>query len=340
MTTMNTNRIPAGVTTGGQFATGTRTEADVALTSAPIPAADTDMTPEQLMAAALNSANYHSRVKGLRFTPPEDIAQDTIAQVLEARRKDPTRVITTAYVHQIAYGFVAHRTRGNLSAADRKAIGIYQSRIDAQELTMDRPMTSKERDLVAADIRAGWHDQRRKPSLDFVARAARGRTLSLDAPVGTDESAPSLLDYATQGYVYKDEDALAVEPDSITAKAIALAGDRQKAEAKDQLWEAMREGSPELPEPLVGTMARREGLVHQRAMKEVGVRAAVNDWNTGNDDSAAAVALFAPFGDIGPDEKDEVAALFTRNESYADQLYDIVVKKAMVPTQAQKLRTA
>lgn len=347
-------RVPAGVRTGGQFATDTRAEADVDLLD---PATDTteaysddpvDMAPEQLAVQALVAARHHSRTRGLRFTDPADIAHDTVVTILEARRRNPDQVVTPAYVHRIASGHVAIQLRGNLRVEDRKAKAIYDKKLKELEEVLGRRTGSAERRALATQIRDEWDDPRHKPSVRFV-ELAEMRVLSLDAPSG-ENGDKTFGDDIAKDIRHAHEEADAIDPGSIAGQVLAAAEGqhyrrdeagnaevvketKRKAAAKDRLWDAFAETSG-VPEVAHGSMTPKDRREAVEAMTAGGgVLAAVRDWEHG-ESTPAVKALFAPFGRISMTERDEITELIGRNRAYAEDLWESAVRAAGKPAAA------
>lgn len=345
-------RVPAGVRTGGQFATDTRAEADVDLLEPAASAATeaysddpVDMAPEQFAVQALMAARHHSRTRGLRFTDPADIAHDTVVTILEARRKNPDQVVTPAYVHRIASGHVAIKLRGNLRPEDRKAKAIYDKQLQDLEETLGRRTGSAERRALAAKIRDEWDDPRHKPSARFV-ELAQMRVLSLDAPAGENGDKTFGEDIAADiRHAHVEDDA--IDPDSVTGQVLAAAeGQRyqrdefgnaevvkevkKKAAAKDRLWDAFVEtsGVPPVAHGQMTPAARRDAAATMAAAG--GVLAACRAWEHG-EQTPAVRALFAPFGRISMTERDEITELMGRHRAYAEDLWESAVRAAGKP---------
>lgn len=347
------SRVPAGVRTGGQFATDARAEADVDLLD-PQDRAETshpelvDMPPEQLAVQALMAARHHARTRGLRFSDPNDIAQSTVVTILEARRRNPDQVVTPAYVHRIASGHVAIQLRGNLRVEDRKAKAIYDVKVKELEAAQGRKTTSAERRAIATEIRDTWPDQRHKPTERFV-ELAEMRVLSLDAPSGEDGDR-TLGDGVADNIRHVHDEADAIDPGSVAGQVLAYAegqhyerdedgnasiveATKKKALAKDRLWEAFAEtsGVPPVQPSSMNASARREAATTMTAGG--GVLAACRAWDHG-EETAAVKALFAPFGRISMTERDEITELLGRHRAYADDLWEAACRAAGKPAAA------
>ncbi|GEL48045.1 hypothetical protein CHO01_31610 [Cellulomonas hominis] len=320
-----------------------------------VPASDEpeDLTPEQLAVQALMAARHHTRTRGLRFTDPRDIAQSTMLTALEARAKNPDRVVTPAYVHQIASGHVAIALRGAMRVEDRKAKGIYDVKVRELEESLGRKTTGHERAAIARRIRDTWGDdqpderkratmKRHRPSERFV-ELSEMRVHSLDAPTGR-EGDGTLGDTISQSLRHAAVESEAIDPDSVAGAVLAQAegqhysvdsrgrasvvqSARKKAAAKDRLWEAFTEmsGVPEVEAGSMGPSTRRDAAAVMTAGG--GVLAACRDWDNA-EETPAVRALFAPFGRISPDEKDEVVELLRRHSAYADDLWESACRAA------------
>lgn len=325
-------RVARGVHEGGQFATEVRAEANVSLLdhtdASPVPGMK-ELDPDEMLQVALVSARHHSRVKGLRFTDPRDIAQSTVETVLAARKRNPGQVVTRAYVNQVTSGHVAIALRGSLRQEDHKAIGIYTHRLQELEAELGRKTSGEERKALAKDIRDNWHDQRHKPSEDFVARAEM-RIVSLDRTVGDGEQ--TLGELIAERHGTTDDD-MAVDEESKLGRALQAATSegtrgRGKAEARQLVWAAIAEHAG-VADAVPGSVTRSQAKVHREVMSQAGgVAQAVRDWNNGDDRTAACRSLFAPFGRLTADQKDELVEVFVAHSAYADDLYDAALKSA------------
>lgn len=348
----NPNRQPKGISTGGQFAFGKKSESNVSLASSADEADDltyrinrrptsqeklqealdnySEMTDRQLLDQARSSAHHHVRVSGLLFTEAEEVASETVMAVLAARQKDPTKPILPSYVHNIAFNVTSRMRRGDVSAVDRKAMAMYLDAIEEKARTLQRSLTALERDNIAASIRSGWKDQRHRPSADFVARNSNlhaNGSLSLDDEImrnGNRESGAKLIDM-----VSFREEVESVAEDSVAMRALSQAGQRNKSAAKAIMWDALCEIHEGLPPVKPGTLTSRKSSSNINLMAQGGgVGAAIQDWNNGDEDSDMCQLMFAPFGSITHEEKEAVVEVLGAQRHYNDQMYAVASNRA------------
>ncbi|WP_156250809.1 hypothetical protein [Pseudactinotalea terrae] len=327
MTITPRKRVARGVRDGGQFAVEQRTETSVSLLERPEATAKPpveELDAEGLVKVALMSARHHSRVRGLRYVSPEDIAQDTMATVLQARQRNASTVVTRAYVDRVTSGHVAIALRGTLRPEDRKAMGIYNRRVTELEDELGRRTSSQERKALATEIRDTWEDQRHKPSKDFVVLAEM-RFVSLDRPIGDGEQTLGDIVAEQQG---SSDDDIAVDADSALGQALIAATNGRKAEARRSAWTAIAE-SAGVADVAADSLSRQSAKTHKDALASAGgVREAVRDWNR-NEDTPATAALFAPFGpDLSPDDKDDIVAVLVAHSAYAEDLHKEAMRAA------------
>lgn len=332
MTTLQQQpRVSRGVPQGGQFATTGHRDADVTLTE-PGRSTVRELTGDQLAAEALLAAQHHVRVSGLRYHDPKDIAQDTIVTVLEARRRNPDKVVVTGgYVSQIASGHVAIAARGTLRAEDRKAMGILTARVSDYEAETGRRMSPKEQDALAARIRDEWPDSRHKPRKDFVQLAAV-RTRSLDAPSGRSFR---MEDASLADTLEASQQPRSVAADSLTAKALHAIGDGERrtptrtgiAAGRKLAWDALAQ-SMDAPPATPGTLSARQARAHHSTVTAAGGALHVARQYQSDGDHPAAQAFFAPFGDPDARGRDAVCDVVTRYPAYADDLWAAALDQA------------
>lgn len=326
-TTTLPNRVAPGVPSGGEFSFAPRSESDVQLVEVhpALARTETPLTPAELSKQAKMSARHWIRSRGLMFTDADDIAQSTVETALRARMNNDSIVITERYIHTIAHGHVAAALRGNLRVEDRKAKAIYDRRIGEFEAAESRAMTPNEKKALAVEIRQTWPDPRHRPSEKFVELSGV-RTMSLDnLNTSTGLTLADRIADPNAG-----EDDLAVDADSVQARVLDLAENGKKVVARRLVYNAIA-GLSDAPQALEAHMSTHKAGKARKTVKDAGgVAAAIADWENALE-TPATDALFAPFGDIGPDERDDVCALFTRLSDRADDLYESAVKFAAQP---------
>ena len=321
------HRQPSGAPTGGQFATTTRTETDTVLDPGDSSRADDafiELTGVEMVAAARQSVRTHAYRQNIRFEREDDMVQSTLEAVLRYKRNNGQIILTRPYIHTVGAGIVAQTARGRLRAEDRKAMGIFNRKVAELDAERGKPLTSIERDRVAARIRADWADPRHRPSVNFVT-LAQVRVLSLDATIGSGDSDRTLGDTLTETMTM-DADDLSVEPDTLAGQV--LSGERgNRAQNRADAWEiyASLAGLPAAV-PLQISL-RHATQARGQVADGGGVCAAARTWLSG-ETSTATQALFSPFGALDESQRDDVTSALIGRAAYAEELWNSAMSTA------------
>lgn len=328
-------RQPSGVPVGGQFTTPTRIEPDIELGRLDPSAtsrADTaivELTESQMLAAARASVRTHAWAKGVRFVGEDDMVQDTLEAVLKYKANNASIVITRPYVNTVGAGIVAQAARGRLRAEDRKAIGIFNRTVSEREAELGRQLTSKERDKVAAGIRADWPDTRHRPSADFV-RFSQMRVLSLDATfrsgAGDDRTLGDTISDSTAFSTGLGADDQSVDPNTEAGRV--LSGERtDRGRNRNEAWNLLATLS-DIPAAVPDCLNHRNATACRAGVSNGGgVRSAAQMWLRG-ETSDATHALFAPFGHVDEAARDDIAQGLLTHPDYAEELWASAVSTA------------
>lgn len=319
MTTIRQARVPAGVPTGGRFAVTASAESEIDLTDntpevldrltdqyldtyeEPGTAAERDAV-QQTLDMAYESARHWEYRKGVRnrsggLVDEDDIAQEAMLAVLEREANGHVIHDPKAYMHTYSWGIAQQAGNLGVRQENRKALRMFNEECDRREAARGEPLTSAEKDQVAVEIRDNWHDQKRKPSVDFRRYAGR-MEVSMDAQESQD-AANYLLPNSVMGQP-GEENQFEVRPGSYTDRALdavdGINGDRRLA--KRMLWNVLAENSDHgTPLVQVGTLSQRKVTAVRAAMAKQagGVLGAADAWESGQSDESTE-ALFAPWG--------------------------------------------
>lgn len=333
-------RVAAGVPTGGQFAASQRAESDLTLedlTDAYL--GEVDSTPEEIdevrrtIDLAYDSARHWESRKGVRersrgVIDVDDMAQEAALSILEREANGHVIKDKKGYMHTYAWGIAQQAGNHGVRQEDRKALKMFRTECSEREATLGRSLTRSEEDQIADDIRANWHDQRRKPTVNF--RRFQGQMeVSMDAQESTD-AVGYLLPNSVLGR--PGEETTEVAPGSYTDRALAAVegheGDLR--DARRMLWNALAEMSDnDVPMVRAGTMSQRKVTAARATLAQHpgGVLGAARDWENGQS-NAATEALLAPWGERSVDERQSVIDQMRRHPERAEDLWDSALKLA------------
>lgn len=277
-----------------------------------------------MYAAARNAVRRHAFRADIKFVGEDDLVQDTMEHLLRNKQRKPGIVLSRPYVSQVAFGAVGIAARGKLRAEDRKAMGIFVRRCEEIERARGYRMSGKEKDELAAQIRADWHDPRHRPSVNFV-EIASVRTYSLDAKTG-DESSRTLGDTIADR---EDTDDSAVDPGTPAAEVLSGALTDEKT-LRAKAWSIIASVS-QAPDVEPGSVTASAARRHKTRVSDAGgVLAAVREWDSGDGDEATVEGLFAPFGQLDEGGRDRVCDLLRSKPQYAEHLYDAALRAATI----------
>lgn len=253
----------------------------------------------------------------------DDVAQDAFVAILERRAKGKGVDNVHAYVNRAASNAAAKAGR-SVRSEDFAAYRTYQTRSQQMSGALGRPLTSGEEQALATQIRDDWHDQRHKPSVDFVQNV-RGRERLTDDIVET-----SMLNGGIAPLHHTDGPTNEVAPGSWLDRGLdAVEGDeRNLREARKMLWNAMaeRSGAPIIDEAHLGHRA----VTHARKSiaTDADMEALLDRYDEGRLDADSTKALFAPWGETSPAEREQVAQVLRGAPAYAYGIWDSALRAA------------
>lgn len=300
MSTTAPARVPAGVRTGGQFATGTRAEADLVL----------ETRGRNLIRQADEAVRYWTGHKARADVEPfeinehdvEDLTQDAIVEALRSPQGASQKWVST-----LAHNAVVSLRRGATSPVDQRARKLLDDWTDARTQELGRTLTSAEIDTEAERLRQTWADQRHRPTRGFQHTRSTALTddlAALDATVvpAADEDHYDAAETRIE-LAYGADD---------TSKRL------DRATARRQAWYAVAtlRGAP-FPQPL--TRDQRTDL-RMRMLALGGVEAAIRDWAPGDTDENAVV-LLGGFHALDEAEQESVVDALRAAGAYAEDLW-------------------
>lgn len=340
----NRTRVRKGVSEGGQFSAEHRSE-DTSVSlgkpateqEAPTGRFGRDQTPtagamanqrleeitspEKFLAMAKDAAEYWQRrydqASKSNTVSADDIAQETMLQVMIRLEKGSAVSDFRQLVSSVAANVTVRATQNKFRAEDRRAYRQFTDKVGAYEAKTGRTPSQKEQDVLAQEVLDEWHDPRHRPTKDF--RTPLTVDASLDRPIGegSEVTPGSLLASPETPDQY-------IEPGSFMDRAFdrhEAKGVAPKSEAKRLAWNAVAERN--------GTPLSQEGSLSQRKVTEVrraidergGALAASRDYDLGLDNEATQ-ALFAPFGEVNDDQKDQIVDMLTNlGPEYGEQVW-------------------
>lgn len=284
-------------------------------------------SPEKFVEMAVSSAAHWSRIYGLEgqngakksnHVSNEDVAQETIARVLEHVKKGNKVTDFRQFVNSTAANVAVRSTENVFRADDRKAYRIFTAERTAAEHLLNRSLTQVEQDKIAQKVLDEWEDRRHKPSKDF--RTPRTVDTSLDKNYMGDDNDGRTLG---AGLAAPESSGHYIEPDSFMDRAhsaLETTGAAHKAEAKRLAWNAIAERA-DVPLALQSSLSQRQVTKHRSVMGAYAkndeekprdpVMAACRDWSNDRDNEATE-AMFAPFGQLNIQDQEKVVEMFER----------------------------
>lgn len=305
-------RVPAGVTTGGQWAVDRRDE--------PPPLHLDDDTAAEMIGQAYASARFRANGWGAHGAGQvDDNVQDALLDVLEAaarRGKMPDNV--NGYIHATVMRRPALGTPRQLVAAQRVLAAVRDAE-NAHRAAHGRGFTAAELQAATEQARQDA-PQHRRPSaaaLESARIILGGR--SLDEADDDDHTwqvaAPNVnrdaFDPGTTG--------------EWVMTSLGEPGHRRSAIVRSAFI-AIAERRGRCPVPAAGTLTESQAQVlRNRVRDRGGVGVLLGAWQRGEDGTED---LFAPFGDLDDYGRDAVAGLLADHPAYADDLWRSAVSAA------------
>ena len=328
-TTSTQPRQRKGTKVGGQYAPTINPESRVQLSDQPDIDADMDGVAEtqRLARHFIRRYGLHAHtVNG--YIDADDLTQDAVLAYLVAsatERPDgvelPVGVIAKRSIIR-ALDSGAHRSRGNYSAMKL----LDQTRV-TREAELDRPLTSRELDELAQELRMSLPASHR-PGVGF--HRPNVTVVSLDGAtnqVNTDGDRASQID--PMMFQALTEEATVITDDFSDGtsgdRALRLKSDGHQVAARALAWDAIaeRSGAPLCTTTPIG--ARAAARARSSVAQAGGVLSCAQSYlktGTTTDD------FFAPFGPIDDVQRRAVCETLARHESYANDLWRIAISRA------------
>jgi hypothetical protein len=307
------NRVPKGISTGGQFAATAHAEPTLSLAAGRL---EEFTDAEEFVNIAYSSAKhwqrrYNQQDKSI-VVDEDDIAQETMLRTLEALHRGNKITDFKQFVNSTGANVTVRATETVFRAEDRKAYRVYEDQRAVIENEIGRPMTPRERKALEQKVRDEWHDPRHKPSKDFMI--ARTFDRSLDAPHTADGGHGAETTIGSR-LVNPEQSGHYIKPGSYMDRAhhaMDETGAAHKAEMKRLAWNALAEDTG-IPMSNPGSLSQRQVTKHRGIMDnhKNRVLGACKAWSVGNDGEATE-ALFAPFGELGFEEQEKVVDALER----------------------------
>lgn len=349
---------------GGEWTTATRDEADLTLdlsssedlealadalldgtyeTARQSSFADRSAEDQQAidrLELARQSAAYWEHNKGVNrrsrgVVDEDDVASESVLALYEREANGHSIRSDKAYLRTFAWGLAQQGGNHGVNPVNRKALGMFRALCAEKSVGLGRNLTRVEEDEIAGDLRANWHDQKRRPSEYF--RTLEGQMeVSVDAGENAD-SMGYLLPNSVHGIPGHDDHE--VRPGTYTERAILAADghDGDLRDAKMMAWAVAVEEAVESSErfydrdiPMVeaATISQRRVTAIRETIKEAGGVAAVAEtWRDGVDDSTTE-ALFEPWGETTMQQREDIVDLITYKPGRADQLWSSACQMA------------
>lgn len=305
-------RVPAGIPTGGRFASHDRSADTVTLAAPAEPTATTIIDPRTALRIAAEHAKKHSRRYLFSADDRDDIAQTAILSVLTSRGNQRVTGLTPGLITNAVHHATAATimTRTHISRhEDARAMTKFNEQLEALTQQLGREPTRAEQRHIAEQIRASWKDPRHRPRIDFHTQPEID---DIDKHRSEIESIPSPAEPERD-----ERDDLA---DLVESGAV----DRELA--RKRLWNtvAKAEGLPLVGrvDPANAPAARRKVIAGGGAA--VMARRLLEGDLSGSD----IVRLMAPFDVRAPDDARAIAEHLVARGRLAQRLWDSALDTA------------
>ena len=329
---------------GGQFAPTNRPEAR-GIDLSEDPPGGAGLGAAAVLAEATRWGNRYARRYGVEA---DDVVGEAAARFYGQRARRETdgpshaavAVNDAAYLNTLARS-IALQAMGADRSSTRKAWRSYRERCDQRMQEVGHELSTAEEDVIAAEVRAAQAPRRRAPAEFHRPR----RVASLDASLpgqghGTGQSRGQENGSLGSALAGTDDTELAAigvmapgdRPDhgALAEQVERLAEADEHAAARRLVWDALAQltGAPTVQR---GSMTERKAAAARAAMRSVGGPAAVaSSYVRGLAGQPETDALFAPFGELGDEEKDRIAAVLAERRHLAGELWDLALRAATV----------
>src|SRR5690625_926135 len=266
-----------------------------------------------------------------------DTAHDVIRRIRASENRDEGvhAVATAALIRRIVHGHLDHRlSSGEVERSEVRSGQVRLAKtVATKEQELGRELSGREKDALAAEVRASFPSTNRPPVDFHLVRKER------HVPIDAQQNPENLLSAPADESVL-DQDRRDPFPEAV---------DRTRMDAAEMLH--FVRNRDESPMPIhsrnTGTTiyntiaqsmrippAREDSLSHRQALgagrtvrgHERGVQGVCADYLDGVRDERTE-ALFAPFGDIDDERREAFATTFESN-AYAEEMWGSALKCA------------
>jgi len=247
----------------------------------------------------------------------DDIVQNACLEVGKTYGFDR---IPLAPIRQIVSTTIS-RAQGhaNLGSTDRRAMKAFVDLREDREEALGRPLSEREEETLAQEVRSTWPDARHRPSANFLQRARLARTGRIYREDGT----------IVEGInPWAGAETHSADPGTAVGQAEEAVNSRKSHLARRRAWDALAElreaeGDERVPRVLAPTHSSQAAAWCRTTIDDYpgGVMGAVDRWGQAVEDEGT-IALFAPFGEIDEDGRDSVCRMLSAHPESADDLWD------------------
>ncbi|HLR58694.1 MAG TPA: hypothetical protein VK098_10995 [Beutenbergiaceae bacterium] len=266
-----------------------------------------------------------------------DTAHDVIKRIRDSedREEGVRAVATAALVRRIVHGHLDHRlSSGEVERSEVRAGQVRLAKeVAAREQELGRELSGREKDALAAEVRASFPSTNRPPVDFHISRKERHVSIDAQPDPGNLISVPA------------DGSALETERRDPFPEAV----DRSQMDAAEMLhFVTHRDESPmpihsrntaatiyntiaqsmRIPPAQENSLPHRQAMAAGRSVRshERGVQGVCSDYLDGVRDEKTE-ALFAPFGEIDEERREAFATSFESN-AYAEEMWTSALKCA------------
>ena len=247
----------------------------------------------------------------------DDIVQNACLEICKTYGTDR---IPLAPIRQVVSTTISKaQGHANLGSTDRRAMRAFADLREDREEKLGRPLSQREENALAQEVRATWPDKRHRPSTNFLQRARLARTGKIYREDGSIVEGINPWE-SSESHSAAPNPAVGQAEEAITARKTRLAR-RRAWDALAELREA--EGNERVPRVLAPTHSSQAAAWCRATLDDYpgGVMGAVDRWNQAQEDEGT-IALFAPFGDVDEDGRDSVCRMLSTHPELADDLWD------------------
>jgi hypothetical protein len=228
---------------------------------------------------------------------------------------------------------VAQALGAPLRHEDVKGLKVLFPRIEKEEIALGRPLTDKEIDTVADNVRENWPDKRHRPTIGFQYRRPGDQMIDTDV-----EGLRELENHAS----LNDDRSTSATSWEMAAKirleehAATMETQKRPTGNVDQKLEQQYvayANAYNLPQAARGSVTPERAAQHTRAVSGR-VHIFAEQFLDGAETGPDADAFFAPFGRLQPVEKVRIAQALSEAPAHAERLWT----SAMITARAKPAR--